>query len=160
MHEPKEERFRRIAEARVNKIISMIKLLGNCSHKGNYTYTEQQVGQIFNRLRSELERAYKRYQASMRNTRLFSLSEPSVTEYPSVTLNLPDGSTLIAKVIDDENFPAIDINLLSGDLEEKICFAEFNPERREGRELCIGAYCDGSDDTTYYASYHDRKESK
>lgn len=32
MSEMKENRFRRIAGARVNKIINMLKLLGNCSH--------------------------------------------------------------------------------------------------------------------------------
>lgn len=157
MREPKEDRFRRIAEARVNKIISMLKLLGNCSHKGNYAYTEQQVEQIFSRLYSELNKAHKRYQTSMKNTRLFSLSEPRKNEYRSVTLDLPDGSSLIAKAVDNENFPAIDINLLSGD-EEKICFAEFNPEGEEGRELCIGIYCRDSDETTYYKSYNDRKK--
>lgn len=46
MREPKEDRFRRIAEARVNKIIDMVKLLGNCSYKGNYAYSEQQVEQF------------------------------------------------------------------------------------------------------------------
>lgn len=158
MREPKEDRFRRIAEARVNKIISMLKLLGNCSHKGNYAYTEQQVEQIFSRLYSELNKVHKRYQTSMKNTRLFSLSEPEKNEYRSVTLNLPDGSSLIAKAVDDENFPAIDINLLSGEEEEKICFAEFNPEREEGRELCIGVYCRDGDETTYYKSYNDRKK--
>ena len=34
--ESKEERFRRLAEARVNKIIPMIRLLGNLSNTGIY----------------------------------------------------------------------------------------------------------------------------
>lgn len=34
MNESKTDRFRRVAEARVNKIIKMIRLLGNCSGTG------------------------------------------------------------------------------------------------------------------------------
>lgn len=36
MNESKTDRFRRVAEARVNKIIKMIRLLGNCSGTGVY----------------------------------------------------------------------------------------------------------------------------
>lgn len=38
MSETKKERFIRIAGARTNKILDMIKLLGNCSNIGNYEY--------------------------------------------------------------------------------------------------------------------------
>lgn len=38
MKESKADRFRRVAEARVNKIIKVIRLLGNCS--GTSVYTE------------------------------------------------------------------------------------------------------------------------
>lgn len=132
MSEMKENRFRRIAGARVNKIINMLKLLGNCSHTGNYSYTKQQVEEIFGRLRSEVDEAYKRYQMCMKNAHLFSLSEESESAYPSASLLLPDGSLLTAKAIDDDNFPAIDVVLLSKNEEEKICFVEFNPERERG----------------------------
>lgn len=94
----------------------------------------------------------------MKNVHLFSLSEESESAYPSASLLLPDGSLLTAKAIDDDNFPAIDVVLLSKNEEEKVCFVEFNPERERGRELCIGVYCRDSDETTYYESYNDRKE--
>ena len=87
MSEMKENRFRRIAGARVNKIINMLKLLGNCSHTGNYSYTKQQVEEIFGRLRSEVDEAYKRYQMCMKNAHLFSLSEESESAYPSASLS-------------------------------------------------------------------------
>ena len=45
--ESKEARFRRLAEARVNKIISMLRLLGNLSWKGTYDYSNEQVEQIY-----------------------------------------------------------------------------------------------------------------
>ena len=47
MKESKTDRFRRVAEARVNKIIKMIRLLGNCSGTGVYEYTDTQVAYIF-----------------------------------------------------------------------------------------------------------------
>ena len=38
MKETKNARFRRVAEARVNKIIRMLRLLGNCSGTNTYAY--------------------------------------------------------------------------------------------------------------------------
>ena len=56
MKESKIDRFRRVAEARVNKIIKMIRLLGNCSETGVYAYTDAQVEYIFSALQSELDK--------------------------------------------------------------------------------------------------------
>ena len=58
--EPKDERFIRLAEARVNKIIKMVHLLGNLSWSSNYSYTQRQVEQIFTALQTELDKARKR----------------------------------------------------------------------------------------------------
>lgn len=40
MKETNNEKFIRIAEARTNKIIDMIKLLGNCSNMNTYQYSK------------------------------------------------------------------------------------------------------------------------
>ena len=53
--ETKRERFKRIVENRTNKIISMIDLLGNCSNKNNYEYTDEDVKNIFNAIESSLK---------------------------------------------------------------------------------------------------------
>lgn len=53
--ESKKERFKRIAENRTNKIINMIDLLGNCSNKNNYEYTEEDIKSIFNAIESSLK---------------------------------------------------------------------------------------------------------
>ena len=45
--ETKREKFVRLAEARTNKIIDMIQLLGNCSNPATYEYTAQDVEKIF-----------------------------------------------------------------------------------------------------------------
>ena len=41
--ESKREKFVRLAEARSNKIIDMIQLLGNCANKSTYEYTKDDV---------------------------------------------------------------------------------------------------------------------
>lgn len=59
--ETKRERFVRIAENRTNKIIDMIRLLGNCSNKGNYDYSEEDVQKIFGTIEKELKAAKLKY---------------------------------------------------------------------------------------------------
>ena len=53
--ETKRDRFVRLAEARTNKILDMLKLLGNCSYKANYEYTDEDVKKIFNALEREMK---------------------------------------------------------------------------------------------------------
>lgn len=50
----KAERFKRVAENRTNKIIDQIRLLGNCSNRSNYEYTEEDVKKIFAAIEVEL----------------------------------------------------------------------------------------------------------
>ena len=59
--ETKREKFVRIAEARTNKIINMIQLLGNCSNQSLYEYTQKDVNKIFNTIQTELDEAKNRY---------------------------------------------------------------------------------------------------
>lgn len=162
--ETKAERFCRVAEARVNKIISMIRLLGNCSNPVTYEHTPEQVEHIFTELQHELELAKLRYSDTAKNKRRFSLSanEPDVGEipaYPTIFLSLPDGSRLRARAIADETFPAVNIDLLKDGEAELICFAEFNPEKEPGSELCIGVYRDDQEDTVYYEPYMAERDS-
>ena len=59
--ESKRDRFVRIVENRTNKIIDMLRLLGNCANKSNYDYTEADVQKIFNTLEKELKAAKMKY---------------------------------------------------------------------------------------------------
>lgn len=59
--ETKREKFVRLAEARTNKIIDMIQLLGNCSNLATYEYTSQDVDKIFSAIESELRDAKKKF---------------------------------------------------------------------------------------------------
>ena len=60
-NETKRERFVRIAEARTNKILEMMRLLGNCSSKGNYEYTEEDIRKIFGALEKELKNTKNKF---------------------------------------------------------------------------------------------------
>lgn len=159
MRESKSNRFCRVAEARVNKIIKMVRLLGNCSGIA-YEHTPDQVQQILGTLQTELDCAKKRFTKPVKKK--FSLSDKAdIPEYPEIVLPLPDGTYLKAVAITDENFPAINIYWNCGveDPEEIICFAEYNPERSPYHEVCIGAYQSDKDDTIYYKPYMAERDS-
>jgi len=51
----KKERFNKIAENRTNKILEMLRLLGNCSNTSNYSYTDEEVKRIFSTIESEIK---------------------------------------------------------------------------------------------------------
>ena len=59
--ETKRERFIRIAEARTNKILDMMKLLGNCSSKSNYDYTDDDIKKIFTALEREMKNTRNKF---------------------------------------------------------------------------------------------------
>ena len=60
--ETKRERFVRLAEARTNRILDDLRLLGNCSSKSNYQYTDDDVRKIFNAIEKEVKQAKARFQ--------------------------------------------------------------------------------------------------
>jgi hypothetical protein len=57
-----EEKFKRLAEKRVNNAIKYIRLVGNLSNKSNYSYTDGQVEKIFRALNREIKEAKTRFQ--------------------------------------------------------------------------------------------------
>ena len=73
--ETKRERFVRMAEARTIKIISMVRLLGNCSNKAAYEYNDKDIGKIFTAIETAVADAKKRYKsAGGTSSEVFSLS--------------------------------------------------------------------------------------
>ncbi|MBR4353972.1 MAG: hypothetical protein IKP97_01590 [Kiritimatiellae bacterium] len=73
--ETKRDKFVRMAEARTIKIISMIRLLGNCSNRGAYEYTDKDVNKIFTAIESAVSDAKKRFKNSPNGTaQVFSLA--------------------------------------------------------------------------------------
>lgn len=61
--ESKNEKFCRIAEYRTNKILDMLRLLGNCSNRSSYEYSEEQVEQIFKAIAQATDTAKSRFMA-------------------------------------------------------------------------------------------------
>jgi hypothetical protein len=51
----KRQRFIRIAERRVNNILSNIDSLGNCANKRNYKYNDEDVVKIFKAIDEKLK---------------------------------------------------------------------------------------------------------
>ncbi|MFH1780786.1 MAG: hypothetical protein ABH841_02180 [Candidatus Nealsonbacteria bacterium] len=51
-NEQKRERFKRLGVQRTNAVLQKLKVLGNCSNRSAYDYTEEEVNKIF----SEIER--------------------------------------------------------------------------------------------------------
>ena len=160
--ETKSERFQRLAEARVNKIIAMMRLLGNLCKTGFYEYDRDQVEQIFTALQLELIKNKMRFLQPQREKRKrFSLSEPyeirkpEPTDQPSLAIPLPDGTYLRAVGFPQGPYASVNIYWDNGEIpsSDPICFAEYNPDKPERHRICIAAYCHDSDETTYYAPY-------
>ena len=61
MAETKRERFVRLAEARTKKILEMMRLLGNCSSKASYGYTDRDIKQIFFAFEKEVKNTKNRF---------------------------------------------------------------------------------------------------
>lgn len=60
-NETKRERFVRLAEARTNKIIDMIQLLGNCSNTSIYEYSDSDIEKIFTTIETAVRDAKRRF---------------------------------------------------------------------------------------------------
>lgn len=162
-NESKDEKFRRLAEARVNKILHLFRLLGNLSWTGTYTYSREQVEQIFTTLQLELVNTKIRFLKSQERIKTrFSLSEPYEVEdpvvkeeHPAFAIPMPDGSYLRVVGFPNEEYPCINIYWDNGinTPSEILCFVEFNHEKEEEMRVCIGAYRSDEEDTAYYAPY-------
>lgn len=75
MRESKEERFVRLAEARVNKALDQIRLIGNLANTHTYAYTEDQVEKIFAVLAENLDMARDMFRSSVSDNKRFTLME-------------------------------------------------------------------------------------
>jgi len=67
------ERFLRIAEGRVNRILDALDSLGNCSNKRNYDYSDTDVKKIFSAIESKVEETRLMFQGTSENKKRFTL---------------------------------------------------------------------------------------
>jgi len=61
--ETKADLFIRLGTLRVEKVLNSLRILGNCSNKGNYQYTPEQVETIKNTLTKALDNTLAKFQA-------------------------------------------------------------------------------------------------
>jgi hypothetical protein len=61
----RRKRFENVAGKRVQAIIEKITILGNCSNKNNYEYTEQDIRKMFNAIRTELKNSENRFSSEL-----------------------------------------------------------------------------------------------
>jgi CHASE1-domain containing sensor protein len=72
--EHKRERFVKLAEARTNKALKDIQLIGNLSNSNAYDYSDEDVRKMFKALQDGLERSKQRFSdASSRGRGSFRL---------------------------------------------------------------------------------------
>lgn len=67
--ETKQDKFRRLAVARGNRVLRDIELLGNLSNRNNYEYTPEQVRVVFSTIEEELRIAKQRFSGGVQAKR-------------------------------------------------------------------------------------------
>ena len=62
--ESKEVRFSRLAKVRTEKVLRALRILGNCSNRSNYDYTEAQINKIGSELGLALDSTMAKFTKS------------------------------------------------------------------------------------------------
>ena len=65
--ETKAERFKRIVNKRTNEIHEKIRILGNCSNRNAYDYSEEDVAKVFRSIEQELKLARVKFVQKKKN---------------------------------------------------------------------------------------------
>jgi len=63
-NETSHERFLRLATKRTNTILDHLRVLGNCSNRNSYEYTDEEVRKIFNAIDTELQHIKAKFKNS------------------------------------------------------------------------------------------------
>lgn len=61
MENKRRENFKRLAEARTNQVLKKLKILGNCSNRSSYDYTEEEINKIFSEIEKKLREVKARF---------------------------------------------------------------------------------------------------
>ncbi len=62
-NETAEERFRRLATSRTNEVLRRLKILGNCSNRQVYAYTDKDIEKIFSVIERKLKEVRAKFNA-------------------------------------------------------------------------------------------------
>ncbi len=64
--ETKEDKFKRLANARVNNAIKQLELIGNLSNSSSYDYTDDEVRKIMGTLNQKVKEISFKFQESLK----------------------------------------------------------------------------------------------
>ncbi len=68
----REEKFKRLAEQRVNVILDKLRLLGQLSNRSNYEYTDAEVEAIFKAIQSDVNAAKAKFKENGKGRERFT----------------------------------------------------------------------------------------
>lgn len=66
-HEGPHDRFKRLASYRTNQILNRLRILGNCSNRQRYEYTEEDIVKIFLTIEEATEDLKTQFLAKLNN---------------------------------------------------------------------------------------------
>ncbi|HUW71982.1 MAG TPA: hypothetical protein VMV66_02250 [Candidatus Humimicrobiaceae bacterium] len=64
--EDRATRFKRVAQRRTENILNSLRVLGNCSNKSSYQYTDEDVVKIFRAIEEQLRITKMKFRSSRR----------------------------------------------------------------------------------------------
>ncbi|TAN57234.1 hypothetical protein EPN15_04960 [Patescibacteria group bacterium] len=67
MENTRRENFKRLAVARTNEVLKRVRILGNCSNRSSYDYTEEEVNKIFSEIDKKIREAKAKFTFPNRN---------------------------------------------------------------------------------------------
>lgn len=68
--ETKHERFKRLAQARGDRLLKDLELLGNLSNRHNYEYSEEDIRKLFGVIEAELRDCKARFRTATPKRRI------------------------------------------------------------------------------------------
>lgn len=71
--ENRHARFKRLAEARTEKVLDMLDLIGNLSNKSFYEYSDEEIKHIFNTIEKSVKENQDKFNKNKKKKRRFTL---------------------------------------------------------------------------------------
>ena len=73
IEENRHTRFKRLAEARTEKVLDMLDLIGNLSNKSFYEYSDEEIKAIFNAIEKSVKENKEKFNKNNKKKRRFTL---------------------------------------------------------------------------------------
>lgn len=73
LSENRHARFKRLAEARTDKVLDMLDLIGNLSNKSFYEYTDEEIKSIFDAIEKSVKENKDKFNKKKKHKRRFTL---------------------------------------------------------------------------------------